>query len=620
MTNWKDKCVEPDEVLERIKPGTSIFLSTGPAEPRTLVKHLMASDASNLRDLEIIQLVSLGEAISVEEISAHKFRLKTFFSGGIASQAITEGRVDLIPSRFSDVPVLMERGMIEVQAAFISISPPDASGYCTMGIAVDVARQAIDQATLVVGEINEHMPHTYGDTFIHVSEFDLLVKGTEPPITFERWPVDEVFDQVAENVASEIEDGDCIHFSIGSLFEALGKHLTNKRHLGVHSPFVTDALMELIESGAVTNRRKQIFRGKSVACYALGTPKLMNWLDSNPLIEFQSLDKVISPLSVGKNSDVFCLSAARKVDLSGTIAMHFGKGNVAAGPGEAIDFINGAELSHGGRVCFALPSRNRAGEPNIQLSVHELPNEFALREAVDTVVTEHGVAYIRGRTVRERAQAIIEIAHPDDRPQLVEEAKKANIIYQDQIFLPDSAKFYPSKIATSQIFKNDLEVHFRAIKPSDEEEMRRLFYRFSDKAVYYRYFSPIKTMPHRKMQKYVNVDYRQTLSIVGLVGEPHEGKIIAEGRFAKYKYSNIADIAFVVDEKYHGHGIASFLFNLLVQQAKQRGLKGFTADVLASNKAMMRVIEKAGLVAKATLEDGAYHITIHFEEKSPDKA
>jgi len=614
MTSWKKACVSPEEVLDRIKPGMSIFLGTGPAEPRTLVKSLMASDAYNLQDLELIQLVSLGQATSLEEILAHKFRLRTFFSGGVASEAITQGRVDLIPSRFSKLPQLMEQGRIPVQVVFIQLSPPNASGYCSLGTAVDVARLAMEQASLVVGEINEGTPRTFGDTFVHLSELDLTVEGTEPPFTFERWPVDEVFDQVAANVASEIFDGACIHFSIGPLFEALGRHLVTKRHLGVHSPFFTDALRDLVQSGAVTNRRKTIFRGKSLVCYALGTRDLLDWLDNNPLVEFQGLDKVISPLSIGQNPNVFCALPARRVDLSGAVAMHFGKTNVAAGPGEAIDYVNGAELSKGGRVCFALPSRNRAGDANIVLSVHDLPNEFPLREAVDMIVTEQGVAHIRGRSLRERAQALIEVAHPDDRPRLVEEAKAAKILYEDQIFIAASANFYPADIRVKETFKGGLEVRFRAIKPSDEEEMRHLFYRFSDTAVYYRYFTAIKAMPHRKMQQYVNVDYREALSIVGLVGEPGMGHIVAEGRFVKHRGKPLADIAFVVDEAYNGQGIATFLFKLLIQLAKDRGLKGFTADVLASNKAMMRVIEKVGLPAHAHLEEGAYALVMNFDE------
>ena len=207
---------------------------------------------------------------------------------------------------------------------------------------------------------------------------------------------------------------------------------------------------------------------------------------------------------------------------------------------------------------------------------------------------------------------MIEIAHPDDRPELVEDAKKAKILYKDQIFVPESAYFYPSNVSSRTTLNNGEELRFRAIRPSDEEEMRRLFYRFSDEAVYYRYFSPIKTMPHHKMQQYVNIDYRTTLSIVGLVGDPGVGRIIAEGRFVKHADKPFGDVAFVVDEAYQGKGIATKLCTMLLEHARERGLKGFTADVLVSNKAMMKVFEKIGLPVRARLSGAAYELTIDF--------
>ena len=611
---WEELAVHPDEVLEKIEPGMSIFLGTGPAEPRTLVKHLMNSDANNLQDLELIQLLSLGDALTLKELYSDKYRLKTFFAGWMASEAITAGRVDLIPSRFARIPRLIESGQIPIDVAFVQVTPPNVAGYCSMGVAVDVARHAMKQASLVVGEINAEMPLTFGDTFVPLSDFDLLVRSTEKPMYLPRWPVHKVFDEVAKNVASAIEDGSCIAFSNGPLFEALSRHLVQKRHLGVHSPFFTDALMDLVESGAVTNRHKEIFRGKSLASYAIGTPELMAWLDRNPLVEFQEIDKVFSPIQIGRNPRFVAVVAARKVDLSGQIAMHVGKWNVAGGPGEAMDFVNGAELSAGGLTVFALPSRNRRGEPNLLISVEKFPNQFSLRESVDMVVTEYGVAYLSGRTVRERAQALIDIAHPDDRSELVEQAKKENILYHDQVFLPESAHLYPAEIATKHTFKGGVEVRFRAIKPSDEEEMRRLFYRFSEEAVYYRYFVRVKVMPHSQMQEYVNVDPGRVMSIVGLVGEPGQGHIIAEARFVKDPLSPHADVAFIVDDHYQGLGIATYLYKMLIRLAKGRGVQGFTAKVLASNKAMMKVFERGGLAVEAKLEQGIYRLTIPFDE------
>jgi acyl-CoA hydrolase len=304
-----------------------------------------------------------------------------------------------------------------VDVALIQITPPDDDGLCSLGIAVDVGRQVMAQASVVIGEINPHIPRTYGDTFVSVNEFDLLVESTEPAPVFPCWPVDEVYDRVAANVASVIEDGSCLGFTFGPLFEALPRHLAGKKDLGIHTPFMTDAVMALAKSGAVTNRRKKTFRGKSLTCYAMGSAGLMHWLDRNPLVEFQGIDKVFNPMEIGRNSRFVAIFPARKVDLSGRIAMHAGKGQVTSGPGQAMDFFNGAEISPGGFTIFALPSRNLNGENNVRISIEAMPNQLNLPDSVNMVATEYGIASLSGRTLRERAQALIEIAHPDDRPE-----------------------------------------------------------------------------------------------------------------------------------------------------------------------------------------------------------
>jgi acyl-CoA hydrolase len=612
--NWESAVVSPETVIGKIKPGMSIFLGTAGAEPRTMVRHLMTADAKNLEDLELIQLVSFGDAVSLQTLQSQRFRLTTFFSGWVADDAIEEGRVDMIPSRFVKIPQLIESRLSPVDVAVVQITPPNEAGYCSLGIAVDVAREALEQAAIGVGEINAQIPRTLGDTFIHLSEFDFLVHSTDSPIYFDRWETDEIWDQVALNAASLIEDESCLAFSIGPLFESLAKQLRNKRHLGIHSPFFTDPLMDLMQSGAVTNRRKDTYRGQSLTSYALGTPKLMQWLDNNPLVEFQRIDKVFNPLIIGRNPKFVTVVAARKVDLYGRIGLYVGKGNVASGPAEVMDFLSGAELSDGGRSIFALTSRDPKGLPNILLSISDLPNQFSAFESVGAIVTEYGVAFLQGRTIRERAQALIDIAHPDDRATLVQKAKENKILYQDQIFLAESARLYPADIAETYMVRDDLKLRFRAIRPSDEEGMRHLFYRFSEKTVYYRYFQTVRSMPHAKMQEYVNVDWNQVMSIVALVGEEGKGRIIAEARYIKIPGNPFAEVVFVVDENYQRLGIATFLYRMLIRAAKERGVRGFVAEVLYSNiGGIMKVFKKGKLPVKAHLEGGVYHLEIPFK-------
>jgi acyl-CoA hydrolase/RimJ/RimL family protein N-acetyltransferase len=608
------RCASPEKVLAHIEPGMNIFVGTGAAEPQTLVRRLMEMNAANLQDLTLVQLVSLGDMISIEELRSHKYRLKTFYSGWVANEAIAAGRVDLIPSRFSRIPLLIRQQRIPIDAVFVQVSEPDAAGYCSLGISVDVARYAIEQAKLVVGEICQGVPRTFGDTLIPASEFSYLVQGTESPMTFPRWPANDTFDRVAANLASVIENGTCLMWSIGPLFDALGPHLAGHKNLGIHAPFFTDTLMDLVKSGAVSNRKKNNFRGKCLTSYAIGSADLYHWLDRNPLVEFQSVNRVFNPMDIGHNPRFNAIFPARKVDLSGCIALPRGKGSVTAGPGQVMDFVNGAEISCGGLTIFALPSRNLKKEPNIHLSIEDFPDQLNIRDSVDMVVTDHGIAYLSGRSLRVRAQALIEVAHPEDRAALVRQAREARILYEDQIFIDNSTHLYPSEIAAQHILKDGTRLRVRAIKSSDEEEMRQLFYRFSDETVYYRYFSPIKTMPHAKMQQYVTVDYAKTMSVIGLVGERGQGRIVAEARYVKDPKSNSADVAFVVDEKYQGNGIATFLYNMLIRLARERGIRSFTADVLTTNRGMIKVFEKGMLPVKTKLEGESYHLIMPFGE------
>lgn len=615
--NWLDAIVSPETAIQKIKPGMHIFLGTAMAEPRTMIRHLINSSAKNLEDLELLQLISFGDAVSFPSGDSRNYRLKTFFSGSAANKAISEGRADLIPSRHLKIPRLIQSRQIPVDVAIIQISPPNNAGFCSLGTAVDVAREAIEQASIRVGEINPKLPRTYGDTHVQVTDFDFLIHSMDPPLYIGRSKADDCWDLVAKRTAWLIDDKSCLAFSTGPFYEALARHLTSKKHLGIHTPIFTDSLMDLVRCGAVTNRYKNNYCGKSLTSYALGTVELLEWLDNNPLVEFQRIDKVFNPFVIGQNPNVIALVAAQKMDLYGRFGLNMSRGKPAFGPSEVMDFINGAEVSEGGRAIFALRSRNRNGESNILPSIADLQSPYSVFESVGTVVTEYGFAHLEGCSIRERAQALIDIAHPDDRAGLVEAARKRNIVYSNQIFKAESVRLYPADIDVVHTFGDSVKVRFRPIRPSDEEEMRYLFYRFSNEAVYSRYLYTISSMPHSKMQEYVNVDWNQVMSIVGVVGEERKGRIVAEARYIRIPSSEFAEIVFVVDEKYQGMGIASFLYGMLIDLAQKCGIRGFVADVLFSNTAMMRVFEKFGLAVQTCLEGGVYSLVIHLPCREP---
>ena len=578
------------------------------------MKSLIESGLPDTNDLEFIQLTSYSDFLSLNNMDYGKYRLKTFFSSWVSSEAVISNSVDLIPARISQLPKIIKSNRIPIDVAFIQITPPDDAGYCSLGVAVDIAREAMERAKLVVAEINTKLPFTFGDTIVSLTDFDLVVKSTELPTYYKPKPVRPVIDQVAANMAQLIKDGDCISFLVGPLFEALGRHLVKKRHLGIHTPYFSDTMMALVKNGTATNYRKPQYRGKSVASYALGTPALMQWLDRNPLVEFQSVEQVFDPIQIGRIPNFVVVNEANKVDLLGRIAFTVGKNDITSGPGKSADLFAGTEMSPGGRNIIGLPSRNTMGKPNIVVMLKSLRNQFHMRESIDAVVTEYGIANLKWRTIRERAQALIDIAHPDDRKKLVEDAKAKGIIFLDQIFLSDSARLYPSEAVNEHVIKNGLPVRFRPIKPSDEEAMRRFFYRFSKQSIFRRFFFPVSTMPHNKMQTYVNVDYRCEMSLVALIHEPGQEIIIAEARYARDEENGFGDLAFFVDEKYQGLGIAPYLYNLLTRLAKDRGLRGFTAEVMQENKGMLTVFEKSGLPMEALLKNGVYKLRMPFDE------
>ncbi|MFO7989218.1 MAG: GNAT family N-acetyltransferase [Thermodesulfobacteriota bacterium] len=611
-STWEDRLISPRNVLNHIKPGMTIFIGTGPAAPRTLIKTLLDVDSHNIRDLELVQLAVLGDTfLSVDRLNAPNHRLKTFFSGYVAWDTITSGQVDLIPAFYSEIPRVINSGKLDIDVALIQITPPDDNGYCSLGVAVDVAREAIERASVVVGEINTAMPYTYGDTFVSIDEFDLLVRSKQAPVVYDLPDVTLTIDQVAANVASVIKDGDCLSFSFGPLFEALVPHLTRKKDLGIHSLFFTDALAELVKSGAVTNSRKSPFRGKSLVSYALGTSELHCWLHRNPLVEFQGIDWVCNSRLIANNPQFVALYEGRKVDLLGSVAFPL-QGAVITGPGEAIDFFRGAEASTDGTTIIGLPSRDENGNPNILLSLQKYGNQLRLRESVHMIVTEYGVANLKWRSLRERAQALIDIAHPDDRQNLITQAKDRRLIYANQIFLPESVHLYPSHIEETKRFKGGVSVRFRAMKPSDEEMMRRFFYRCSKEMIFYRFFYSVKTMDHDKMQAYVNLDYHKEFSIVGLYEENGNQKIIAEARMVREERTYCGEVAFLIDERFQGIGVGSYLLSRLIEQAKELGFKGIIAQVLADNQPMIKVFEKSGLPMESSLNSGIYYVKLNF--------
>lgn len=608
------KKADIEEILDLIKPGQRIFISSGPSIPARFVNAIINSDRNNIQDLEIIQLITIGDALSVDGMPLPRFRLKTFNVGESISKEISDGKVDFIPAHLIEIPYIFSAGAVGVDVAIVQTTPPDSRGFFNLGIANDVANIAIKKASVVIAEVNANVPFTYGETNIHMDQVDYIVESDIPLLERERRPYDAVMDKIGWHISNLIEDDSTIALHVGRIFDAIANNLKSKRNLGIYTHVISDWVIDLIESGAISLDRSRYHGGLVTTSYCFGSQELYKYVDRNPVIEFYPIARVINPFVIQRISRLVSIMNVKKIDVTGESVIFHSGDNLLSGYESKLNFSIGAAFSKQGKAIVALQSVDQNGESNIVIN-HECGAERirATLGATRYVVTEYGVASLFGKSIRERVLAMIDIAHPVHRESLLAAAKFFGYAYPDQIYVRENAENYPMELEAVKSFRNGLEVLFRPIKPSDEDMMRRLFYQFSDESKYLRYFARVSTMPHREMQKYVSIDYDKVFSIVGVVCNDRMERIIAEARYAYYEYEKAYELAFIVDEEYQGRGIATFMLDYLFKIARERGIKDIIANVLPQNDKMLRVFEKGNVKPKSTFADGVVELRFSLE-------
>ena len=607
---YRERLVDAATAVRSIKRGQRVFIGSGAAEPQALVRAL-AERANELTDTEIFHIMTLGVAPYAEERFARNFRHNAFFIGANTRRAIQEGRADYTPVFLSEIPKLFRTRRIPLDAALISVSPPDEHGYCSYGVSVDVVKAAAESASVVIAEVNRRMPRTLGDSFIHVSRVDIFVESDEPLPVLRPAEPDAVALEIGRNVAGLVDDGSTLQMGIGVIPDAVLAQLRGKKDLGVHTEMFSDGLLDLIESGTVNCSKKTLLAGKVVSSFCMGSERLYAYVDNNPLFEFRSVEFTNDPFQVARNVKMVAVNGAIEVDLTGQVAADSIGSNFYSGIGGQVDFIRGAARSEGGKPVIALRSTAKGDTVSRIVTRLEGAGVVTTRGDVHYVVTEFGVADLWGRSVRERAMALIQIAHPKFRAQLLEEAKRAHLVYEDQILLP--AARYPKEWERIEPSKDGTSVYLRAVKPTDESMMKDLFYTCSEQSLYDRYFQVVKAMPHEKLQRVVNVDYSGEVSVVARMREGGHERIVGVGSYTLDRATNKADVAFLVHDEYQGRGVGTLLLQHLMCIARSKGVAGFTADVFAHNHAMLRVFHKSGCELKSSLADGVYHLEIYFD-------
>jgi acyl-CoA hydrolase len=412
------RIVTPAEAVASIDSGQTVYVHGAAATPSALLAAL-TQRATDLTGVTTVGLHLEGPCPHLAPEMAGHIRHRALFIGPNARDAVNEGRADYVPIFLSDIPNLFSRGILPLDAALINVSPPDEHGFCSLGTSVDATLAAVQSARTVIAQLNTAMPRTLGDSFVHVDQIDLAVEVDQPPHAHAVAAIGEVERQIGQHVAALVPDGATLQFGIGAIPAAVGEALRDKRDLGVHTELFTDTVVDLVEAGAVTGAAKEINRGKIVTAFVLGTPRLYRFIDDNPMVEMRPVDYTNDTSVIRRFRRMVALNSAIEVDLSGQVVADSIGRRLYSGVGGQMDFIRGAALAEEGRAIIALPSTAAAGSASrIVASVREGAGVVTTRAHVRTVVTEWGVAELFGRSLAERARALIEIAHPDFRDEL----------------------------------------------------------------------------------------------------------------------------------------------------------------------------------------------------------
>jgi len=610
---YRDMIATPAEAVGRLRAGNRVFVGTGCGTPTVLVEALVKR-SHELADVEIIHLLTMGDAPYADRKLTECFLVNSFFIGENIRSHIQAGLGDYTPIMLIDIPRLFDSGQIPLDAVLIQVAPPDIHGKVSLGISVDIVKSATENGSLIVAQVNPRMPRTMGDSFLDVADLDVLVPAERELLEIPPPEPTEATRLIGENIAGLVEDGSTVEFGIGRIPHAVMEFLKKKKDLGIHTEMLTDSIIDLIESGAVTGARKRLDRGLVVASFCMGSRRLYDYVNDNPRFAFRPTEYVNDPGVIAKQHKMVAINTALEIDLTGQVCADSLGGRFYSGIGGQVDFNRGAARSFGGKPIIALPSTAKDGAiSRIVTRLSPGAGVVTTRGAVHYIVTEYGVAYLHGKSIQERALALISIAHPKFRAQLFHEAIEARYLRQELAQVEDKFVIAAPEMRTSFVLEDGTQVTFRPVHPTDEANMRELHYALSQDTIYYRFMTRVQRFTHREILNYVYIDHRKDVAIVGTIPDAHGEEMIAVGRYYLDEKSNRAEVAFTVRDEWQGRGIGHALFAHLVTIAKRAGIAGFTAEVLRDNRRMQAVFNHSGLRVKSQLLDDIISFEMEFE-------
>jgi acyl-CoA hydrolase len=611
----KDKITTAEQAMKLIKSGSHIFIGTGCGQPQHLVEALV-KHSSGITDAHIVHLLTMGAAPYADEKFREKFKMNSFFIADNVRDTLSKGIGDYTPIFLSEIPHEFERGRIPIDVALISVTPPDANGLCSLGVSVDIVKSASANARYVIAQVNSRMPRTFGDSFLHVNTIDALVPYDEEIIETTIPEPNETLRNIGENIARLVEDGSTIECGIGQIPHALAEFLIYKKDLGIHTEMFSDWIIGLIEGGAVTCAKKTLNHGKVVASFCMGSRRLYDYIDNNPLFEFYPTEYVNDPYVISRNEKMVGINVGLEIDLTGQVCSDSLGYRFYSGIGGQVDFIRGAARSRGGKAIIAMPSTAKDGTiSRIVPHLTEGAGVVTTRGDVHYVVTEYGTAYLHGKSIRERVLSLINIAHPKFRKELIQAAKSQMYIYADQIELDTEQVRYPEELERYDTLRDGTEIFFRPVRPTDEAALSEMLYSLSSKSVQTRYMTHTIAFPHKDVQQLTNIDYLQDLAIVGTVPGVSGEEIVAIAQYFLEPKTKAAEVAFIVQDEWQQKGMGTFLLDYLTQIARKRGVKRFYAKVLPGNKAMLAIFHNSGYKVNTEFDGEVYSVTYDLAEK-----
>jgi GNAT superfamily N-acetyltransferase len=506
----------------------------------------------------------------------------------------------------------MAIGRIPVDVALIQVSPPDAFGYVSLGVSVDVVAAAVAHARVVIAELNPSMPRSMGDSMLHLSRIHHLVQVDTPVIEYAHPATSApAMAQIARYIGSLIDDGSTLQIGLGRVTNEALRHLSDRRDLGIHSDVITDAIIPLLESGILTGSRKTQQAGKIVTSFAMGSRRLYDLIDGNPLFSFQPIDAVCDPATLAAQHKLVSVTQAFAIDLTGQVCADQFNGEFYGGVAAQAEFLQGASRSPGGKAIVCLAATDDDGRTSrIRPVLLAGEGVTVARSEVHFVVTEYGIAYLFGKSIRERAVALIQIAHPDFRPALFEQAQALGYLPADQKLR--NLRAYAVEDELTVQLKDQRELLLRPVMSSDVEGIRQLFHRLTVRDVYTRFFRKLRGLTNQDVQRLCNLDYDNEVALVAVTGTREHPQIAGHAMYVVDPSTNLAETAFIVHPDWQRLGLGVAMQRRLAELAVARGVRGFVAEILATNEPMIRLARSVASRVQTESEGSVVRVTAFF--------